>query len=64
MSKNNTKTVTITTVDQLISMGHTTTSSQIRYLNSIGWKRGDIARLLNKRYQHVRNVLITPLKKG
>ena len=40
----------------------TTTSSQIRYLNAIGWTRGDIARKLNKRYQHVRNVLITPVK--
>ena len=39
----------------------TTTSSRIRYLNSIGWSRSDIATKLNKRYQHVRNVLITPV---
>jgi len=39
----------------------TTTSSKIRYLNSIGYTRSQIALKLNKRYQHVRNVLITPL---
>ncbi len=39
-----------------------TVSSKIRYLNDCGLSRGDIARKLNKRYQHVRNVLITPLK--
>lgn len=38
-----------------------TTSARIRYLDSIGWKRGQIAKHLGKRYQHVRNVLITPL---
>ena len=39
-----------------------TTSAKIRYLHAKGWERGDIARFLGKRYQHVRNVLITPLK--
>ncbi len=39
----------------------TTTSSRIRYLASIDWPRGAIAKHLNKRYQHVRNVLITPV---
>jgi len=39
------------------------TSARIRYLDSKGLKRGQIAKTLNKRYQHVRNVLITPLKK-
>lgn len=38
-------------------------SAQIRYLASLGWERGDIARFTGKRYQHVRNVLITPLKR-
>ena len=38
-------------------------SAQIRYLASLGWARGDIARYTGKRYQHVRNVLITPLKR-
>jgi hypothetical protein len=38
-------------------------SAAIRKLDSEGKKRGEIAKLLNKRYQHVRNVLITPIKK-
>jgi len=42
--------------------GITTVSGKIRYLDSCGVKRGDIAKTLGKRYQHVRNVLITPLK--
>jgi DNA-binding NarL/FixJ family response regulator len=42
----------------------TTKSSQIRYLDSQGLKRGQIAKTLNIRYQWVRNVLITPLKKS
>jgi hypothetical protein len=40
----------------------TQTASKIRYLDSIGTSRGDISRILNIRYQWVRNVLITPLK--
>lgn len=38
------------------------TSSAIRELTRLGYSRGDVAQLLNKRYQHVRNVLITPIK--
>lgn len=41
--------------------GLDTVSAKIRYLDSLGWKRGQIAKHLGKRYQHVRNVLITPL---
>lgn len=49
-------------------------SQRIRYLNSQGWSKGDISRFLTKyeadnhgrtkevRFQHVRNVLITPIK--
>jgi hypothetical protein len=40
-----------------------TVSGKIRYLASLGWKRGAIAKHLNKRYQHVRNVLTAPVKK-
>ena len=40
----------------------TTTSSKIRFLNDQGMQRADIARYLNKRYQHVKNVLDKPLK--
>lgn len=43
---------------------HKTKSAVIRYLAGEGMTRGAIAKLLNIRYQHVRNVLITPLKKG
>lgn len=40
-----------------------TTSSKIRFLAASGMKRADVARYLEIRYQHVRNVLITPLKR-
>jgi hypothetical protein len=40
-----------------------TTSGKIRRLDAMGLTRGQIAKVLNKRYQHVRNVLITPVKK-
>jgi len=39
-----------------------TKSAKIRYLASTDMSRGDIARYLGIRYQHVRNVLITPVK--
>jgi hypothetical protein len=42
----------------------TSTASKVRYLDGEGFPRGDIARILNIRYQWVRNVLITPLKKA
>lgn len=38
-------------------------SAKVRYLNSIGWERKAIAEKLGIRYQHVRNVLVTLLKK-
>ena len=37
-------------------------SQNIRFLNSLGYTRSEIAKMTGKRYQHVRNVLITPLK--
>ena len=40
-----------------------TKSARIRYLDSEAFTRSEIAKILNIRYQHVRNVLITPLKK-
>lgn len=40
-----------------------TVSAKIRYLDQIGMTRSQIAKYLDKRYQHVRNVLITPIKK-
>ena len=44
--------------------GLKTISSKIRYLHNEGLTRGQIATALNKRYQHVRNVLESPLKKS
>lgn len=38
-------------------------SSKIRYLTSKGLTRSEISKLLNIRYQHVRNVQVTLLKK-
>jgi hypothetical protein len=43
---------------------HGSVSAAIRFLNSENHTRGQIAKILNKRFQHVRNVLITPLKKS
>lgn len=40
-----------------------TVSNRIRYLDNKGVPRNLIAKLLGKKYQHVRNVLETPLKK-
>ena len=38
-----------------------TKSAKIRYLDSLNYSRSEIASILKIRYQHVRNVLITPL---
>lgn len=46
-----------------INLDGLNTSQKIRLLHSEGFDRGSIAKHLNKRYQHVRNVLITPIKK-
>lgn len=40
-----------------------TTSAKIRLLTAKQMQRGAIAKLLGIRYQHVRNVQITPIKK-
>jgi hypothetical protein len=41
----------------------TTTSGKIRAMVADGYTRGAIAKALGIRYQHVRNVLVQPLKK-
>lgn len=41
---------------------HKTKSNVIRFLSSQGWTRSQIASFMSIRYQHVRNVLIQPLK--
>ena len=42
---------------------HGTKSGVIRFLAALGYKRGDIARFLDIRYQHVRNVLMQTPKR-
>jgi AbrB family looped-hinge helix DNA binding protein len=44
--------------------GLVTTSEKIRALDKAGYLRADIARFLDKRYQHVRNVLVGPAPKA
>jgi len=51
---------TQTKMDQL-TKGLSTKSAKIRVLDSKGYTRSEIAKYMNIRYQHVRNVLITPL---
>lgn len=41
-----------------------TKSAAIRKLTAEGKTRSEVAKLLGIRYQHVRNVLITPIKKA
>lgn len=60
------ETVTIQISDESIQIANDpnlTKSSKIRTLYFMGHTRSQIAGMLNIRYQHVRNVLITPLKK-
>jgi hypothetical protein len=51
------------TLNELLAK-HKTVSGVIRALAAEGKKTGDIAKLIGKRYQHVRNVLKQPLKKA
>lgn len=48
---------------QVILDSTATKSTKIRSLLAIGLKRGEVAKLLGIRYQHVRNVEITPIKR-
>lgn len=71
MSKNQIKTAEVQveevkseveTLEQLMTR-LTTKSAVIRHLKSKDMTTGAIAKFMNIRYQHVRNVLITPVKK-
>jgi len=42
---------------------HKTKSAMIRFLSVDGYDRGQIAKFMGIKYQFVRNVLITPIKK-
>ncbi len=55
---------TAMSADVMTVMNSTTNKSdKIRALLALSLKRGEVAKLLGIRYQHVRNVEITPLKK-
>lgn len=57
--------VTVTDeINQIVTDPNLTMSSKIRTLSSMNVPRGQIAKLVNRRYQHVRNVLTTPLKRS
>lgn len=55
--------ITLSHVQQEVYGTLKTKSAQIRYLNSEGFTRSQIAKYLDIRYQHVRNVLTTELKR-
>lgn len=56
------KTIT-TSYEDLEKAGAKSKSQIIRYLASLGYERSAIAKFLNVKYQHVRNVLTQPLKR-
>lgn len=64
------KTVTLTKAQQKKVAELTTVSDRIRYLNAQGYSRSEITRAIPNAkggkllYQHVRNVLITPVGKA
>lgn len=55
---------TRTPMDRVISdlPENASTSAKIRALDAANYTRSEIAKHLGKRYQHVRNVLVTPLQ--
>lgn len=57
-----TVTKTSTETDKIVDSS-ATKSDKIRQLLASGMKRGEVAKLLNIRYQHVRNVELMPLKR-
>lgn len=66
MAKNKkTEKVIITTDEDIINEAEALVgkSAKIRFFHSKGWDRSKIANHLGIRYQHVRNVLVTQLKK-
>lgn len=54
---------------EMVAAGFDNLSKRIRHLSSLGAKTGEIAKIVkrsngeNPRYQHVRSVLLTPLKR-
>jgi hypothetical protein len=66
MTKATKKTDVVNTDEALMTEVNklTTMSAKIRYLHAESKPTAQIAKLLNIRYQWVRNVLITPIKKA
>lgn len=53
----------MTTIQQTEYDRLPTISARIRYLDKEGFTRNQIALIINRKYQQVRNVLETPLKR-
>lgn len=51
-------------LNKFISEHGGTKSGAIRALTAQGKTRGEVAKIMNIKYQHVRNVLITPIKQA
>jgi hypothetical protein len=62
MAKNQTNEVPAVKTIESVDLTGLNISGKIRRLNAEGFSNGQIAKFLDKRYQHVRNVLITPVK--
>lgn len=62
-SKTSAKKTSTTNPYDAVTKGLPTKSAKIRALNAKGASRSEIANYLGIRYQHVRNVLVTPLKR-
>ena len=70
MSKIKNEEVAVATTSSTYDLSsYPTKAAQIRYLDSLGLTRSQIVKVLEEKwnkkilYQHVRNVLITPIKK-
>ena len=50
-------------VTDIVNDPNLTMSSKIRQLSAMNVPRGQIAKLVNRKYQQVRNILNSPLKK-
>jgi len=62
---NHVRDVKLLTNKQKVSLNSTSVvSHRIRYLLSESYTRSQVSNILFKRYQHVRNVEITPIKKS
>lgn len=51
-------------IDDIVNSSTLNTSQKIRELLTKEFSRSQIAKMLDIRYQHVRNVQITPIKKS